>query len=89
MTGKPTRARPSGMPAVPYYREIAEKIRRQVAAGLLKPGDYLPSRAEIAAEHGTSVEPVRKALEILDREGVIELRQGKRARVLPSTKKGS
>lgn len=82
MTSTPDDVQPSGMPAEPYYREIAQKIRQRIVAGLLKPGDELPARHEIAAEHGTSVEPVRRALEILEREGLIELRQGKRAKVM-------
>lgn len=72
-----------GVTTQPYYREIADRIRRQIAAGTLKPGDELPAKREIAAEHEVSVEPVTKALQLLEREGVIELRQGKRAKVLP------
>jgi DNA-binding GntR family transcriptional regulator len=69
--------------ADPYYKEIADKIRRQITAGILRPGDLLPPRHEIAAEHGTSEDPVRRALTILESEGLIILRQGVRAKVAP------
>jgi GntR family transcriptional regulator len=69
----------SDVPRAHLWEEIADRIRQRIQAGALKPGETLPSRAEIAAEFECSVAPVRQALAELDREGWIVARQGKLA----------
>lgn len=67
--------------SVPLWREIADDIVRRIGAGLLKPGDELPSQAEIAASWECSLAPVKRAVAFLDATGVIVARPGMRARV--------
>jgi len=55
---------------------IAEDLRRQVRAGELAAGAVLPSEADLAGAYGVSRVTVRKALELLRREGLIDARQG-------------
>ena len=58
------------------YQEIAEELRRRIGAGELTPGRLLPSEAELGAAYATSRITVRKALEVLREEGLVESRQG-------------
>ena len=55
------------------YKEVAEALR---SGGLGEPGSLLPSEAELAASFGVSRVTVRKALELLRAEGLIDSRQG-------------
>jgi GntR family transcriptional regulator len=72
---------PSRAVSVPLWREIADDITRRIAAGVLKPGDELPSQAEIAAQWQCSLAPVKRAITYLDTTGVLVARPGMRARV--------
>jgi len=58
------------------YVAIADDLRRQVTAGQLAAGAVLPSEADLAGAYGVSRVTVRKALELLRREGLIDARQG-------------
>jgi GntR family transcriptional regulator len=62
--------------AVPIYRQIAEQIRRSVAAGLLLPGDQLPSVRELAARLLVNPNTVAKVYRDLERDGLLETRRG-------------
>lgn len=55
---------------------IAGDLRRQLAAGELVAGSVLPSEADLAGAYGVSRVTVRKALELLRGEGLIDARQG-------------
>ncbi|MFM8267742.1 MAG: GntR family transcriptional regulator [Ilumatobacteraceae bacterium] len=56
------------------YHEIADTLRARVArAGA---GQVLPSEAELSGEFGASRVTVRRALEVLRHEGLVESRQG-------------
>ena len=69
----------SGGSRIPFGIQIAGSIREQVSAGELRPGDELPSEAELAERFGVSQRVVRDALRTLNSEGIIATRQGKRA----------
>jgi len=58
------------------YQQIADEIRHEIASGILAPGGVLPSEAGLGAVHGVSRVTIRKALEILRDEGLVESRQG-------------
>lgn len=55
---------------------IADELRRSVEADELGAGRLLPSESELSAVHGVSRVTVRKALELLRDEGLIDSRQG-------------
>ena len=61
----------------PIYRQIAEQLRRLVAAGQLRPGDGLPSMREVAAAHAINPMTVSRAYSQLEAEGVLERLRGK------------
>jgi GntR family transcriptional regulator len=58
------------------YRAIADELRRRVESGDLAAGALLPSESELSAAYGVSRVTVRKALELLREEGLIDARQG-------------
>lgn len=59
------------MPEGARYRRIAADIQRRIAAGEWRPGQDLPSRAELAAELGVHPQTVRLAYVHLRRTGVL------------------
>ncbi|MBP8803298.1 MAG: GntR family transcriptional regulator [Pseudoxanthomonas sp.] len=61
----------------PIYRQIAEQLRRLVAAGQLRPGHGLPSVREVAAAHAINPMTVSRAYSQLESEGVLERLRGK------------
>lgn len=54
------------------WQELAAYIRAQITSGTWKPGDRLPSTAELCAEHGVSAIVVRNAMIALKAEGLVE-----------------
>ena len=62
--------------AVPIYRQITDQIRYQMARGVLRPGDRLPSIRELARQLPANLNTVLKAYDLLEREGLVGRRQG-------------
>ena len=60
----------------PVYKEIQNAIRKRIQESQLKPGDSVASERELARTHGVSLMTARHALAGLEREGVVERRQG-------------
>jgi GntR family transcriptional regulator len=58
------------------YRAIADDLRRRVTTGEFASGRLLPSEAELSAAYDASRVTVRKALEVLRDEGLLDARQG-------------
>ena len=58
------------------YHEIAADLRSRVEAGEFAAGGLLPSEAELAAAYDASRVTVRRALEALREEGLVDSRQG-------------
>jgi GntR family transcriptional repressor for pyruvate dehydrogenase complex len=77
--------RAAGAPASPNFRpihtrrafeEICERIREQLALGVLKPGDKLPAERDLAQQLGVSRNVLREALRSLEMAGVLRLQKG-------------
>ena len=68
---------------VAKYQQVVEWIRQCLDTGKLQTGDKLESENEIGLRFGISRQTVRHALSILEREGIIESRQGSGNYVLP------
>jgi GntR family transcriptional regulator len=58
------------------YRAIADDLRQRVSAGEFAAGRLLPSESELSASYAASRITVRKALEVLREEGLVDARQG-------------
>lgn len=58
------------------FEEICERIRAQIAAGTLRPGDKLPAERELAAQLGVGRNALREALRSLEIAGIVRLQKG-------------
>jgi GntR family transcriptional regulator len=58
------------------YRAIADALRQRVESGEFSAGRLLPSEAELSASYAASRVTVRRALEALRDEGMVDSRQG-------------
>jgi len=75
--------KPVPAPAMPRgpYETIAGSLRRQILCGELKPGEQLPTVAELAVANTVAVGTAHRALTLLKVEGLIEVTRGRRATV--------
>jgi integrase len=75
--------RPVPLPPTPRgpYETIAEALREQIRSGHLKPGDQLPTVAELAVSNVVAVGTAHRALTLLKAEGLIDVARGRRALV--------
>lgn len=70
------------------YQGVVQQIETAIVSGDLLPGDFLPSERELCDSFGVSRTAVREALFALQQSGVIDLENGRRARVVePSAEK--
>jgi GntR family transcriptional regulator len=58
------------------YQQIAERLREAISQGAYGDEGVLPSESELSAEHGASRVTIRKALEHLRGDGLVDSRQG-------------
>jgi integrase len=73
---------PSIAPRGPY-EVVAQSLREQIHAGHLKPGDQIPTVAELAAVNTVAVGTAHRAITLLKHEGFIQTSRGRRATVAP------
>jgi len=66
------------------YEQIAEALREDIRTGRLKPGDQLPTVAELAVTNTVAVGTAHRAMVLLREEGLIEVARGRRAVVTPA-----
>ncbi|MBC7248670.1 MAG: GntR family transcriptional regulator [Anaerolineae bacterium] len=67
----------------PAYAQLANILRRQIAAGIFRPGDRLPSEAQLCRRYGVSPMTVRRVINILAEQGVVVAEQGRGTFVKP------
>lgn len=60
----------------PRYQQIADELRAAITRGDYKPGDRLPSEADIRATHQVARGTARDALAVLQAQGLTESRRG-------------
>lgn len=58
------------------YSRIAGSIRERVLSGNWQPGHQLPTERELCSEYGASRITIRRALQILEHERLLDRRQG-------------
>ena len=61
----------------PIYLQIADAFRRQIEAGVLSPGDKLPSVRELSASLTINPNTIQRAYRELENDGWIESAPGK------------
>ena len=64
-------------PGLSRYAALAGALRRRVIDGEWPAGTALPAETRLAAEHGVALGTLRRALELLAEQGLIERRHGK------------
>jgi len=62
---------------IPLYAKISRILKEEIASGLYKVGDLLPSEEELERRFGASRTTIRNALGELEREGLVLRRRGK------------
>lgn len=60
----------------PIWRAIATSLRRDIAEGLYRAGDKLPTESVLAARFGVNRHTVRHAVAALAKEGLVHSRRG-------------
>jgi GntR family transcriptional regulator len=63
--------------AVPLYVQLREALRAEIQARGLRPGDRLPTEAELEARYNVSRSTIRQAVGDLEAEGLLRRVQGK------------
>ena len=67
----------------PAYAQLVRILLGQIAAGEFRPGDRLPSEAQLCERYGVSPMTVRRVVNILATQGVVTAEQGRGTFVRP------
>ncbi len=78
----------SSAPSSSRAEAIADGLRAQIVNGKYGPGERLPSERELSARLGVNRSSVREALKKLEQLGMIAIRPGGGARVVPMQEAG-
>ena len=70
----------------PLYLQLMQQIRHAVDTGVLRAGDQLPGIRTLAEQIVVSHNTVAKAYSELEHEGILELRHGSGAFIVPRNK---
>ena len=62
---------------LPIYTQIVNQVQAQVAGGVLRPGDQLPTVRALAEELRVNFNTVARAYRILDEARIISTQQGR------------
>lgn len=71
---------------IPPYRQIAEHLRARIKDGSIQPGRRIPSIVEMEQEYGVARDTLRKAVQVLRDEGLVETVNGMGIYVIEPTK---
>jgi len=63
-------------PSIPVYEQIAENLLDQIESGQLSPGDRLPPERELSDQLRVNRLTLRRALQKLEMQGLLNRRQG-------------
>ncbi len=67
---------------VPIFTQVVEQVKAMVSAGVLKPGDQLPTVRQLAADLRVNFNTVARAYRTLHEEGVLSTQQGRGTYIL-------
>ncbi|HEY2980141.1 MAG TPA: GntR family transcriptional regulator [Anaerolineales bacterium] len=67
---------------LPIYVQIMDQIEHQLAGGVIRPGDQLPTVRALAQELRVNFNTVARAYRMLDEAGVISTQQGRGTYIL-------
>lgn len=61
----------------PLYVQLMQKIKNSISNGELQVGTRIPTELELCSKYGVSRITVRKAVQELEKQGILEKKQGK------------
>jgi GntR family transcriptional regulator len=64
-------------PRLPRYEQIREHLRLCISGGEWAPGAALPAETDLAKEYGVALGTMRKAIELVVKDGLLERSHGK------------
>ncbi|WP_244028740.1 GntR family transcriptional regulator [Methylobacterium sp. J-090] len=67
----------------PLYLQARDLMLRRIVDGTWTPGSYLPSEPQLATDLGVSIGTIRKAMEDLVGQGLLERQHGRGTQVVP------
>jgi len=67
----------SATPGLSRYAALADAMRGRIVSGEWPPGSAIPAEQTLAAEHGVALGTMRRALELLAEQGLVERRHGR------------
>jgi DNA-binding GntR family transcriptional regulator len=67
----------------PAYVQLVNILRQSMVSGILRPGDQLPSEAQLCERYNVSPMTVRRAINMLASQGVVVAEQGRGTFVKP------
>ena len=71
----------------PAYQVVSNAIESEILAGRFKPGDLIPPEVDLAAQFGVNRSTVREGLRLLEQNGLVARKNGKRLQVtVPRTR---
>jgi len=71
---------------VPPFEQLIDQIKAAVTAGILKPGDSLPSIRQLANDLELNSKTVAKAYKLLERDSIIETKGYRGTSIHPKAK---
>ena len=60
-------------------------LKKSIQGGAYKPGDFLPTVPELESHYQVSRSTIRKAIALLNSDGLLEIRQGRGTKVLDNS----
>ncbi len=63
--------------AIPLYNQVARDIRKDILSGKYEKSASLGTQADLVKKFDVSLITIRKALQILEKEGLVDIQQGK------------
>lgn len=73
------------MAKIPMYRSVYMNLKKSIQGGAYKPGDFLPTVPELESYYQVSRSTIRKAIALLNSDGLLEIRQGRGTKVLDNS----
>lgn len=62
--------------SLPIYQQVVTTIKKEIAAGRIKPGDKLPSCRDLAVQYRINPNTAARVYQVLETEHVTETRRG-------------
>jgi GntR family transcriptional regulator len=66
---------------IPFYYQLQEILKEEIERGTWRPGDLLPSEADLEAAFGVSRTVIRQALDVLQADGQVSRGKGRKTMV--------